>query len=191
MHSPELQDKLEAALMLKEALKQKNSSADESAYGSSARSSNWLRWAIAASLSALAASTYLLFDSKVQVSLLEQHLSELNNPRTEVIFATVKIIRSAGGSIPDSIVVLPKTRATVLLEIELGAQSRQFDQLTLSLETKDQQTALSWPSSPRPDGHIMVSIRSEQIPIGMIWLVVTSNSGEVLERRLLEFKTSL
>ena len=193
MESPELQDELEEAQMLQKALrlgKTERQPLKDSAVAETTGGPNWTGWALAASIALLLGSAYFHVSTWSESGVLKNQVAELSQPRSEILFATVKIMRSAGNTVPDSIIQLPQQKATVMLEIELGSRSRNIQELRFRLESEAQPMDLSWVGSPDENGLATVAINSELIPSGLVWLVVSANSGEVLERRLLEFKAS-
>ena len=95
-------------------------------------------------------------------------------------------MRTADNAIPDSIIQLPTQNTTVILDIELGSNSRIAKQLMFRMESEIRD--LSWTATPNTNGHTNVAINSEQIPSGLVWLVVSTMDGELLERRLIEFR---
>ncbi len=193
MDSPELQDELEEALLLKEALKLGRAGSEvpkDSGVVANDSGSRWMPWALAASVTLMLVSSYLYVSNWSETKLLKNQLASLSQPRSEVLFATVKIMRSAGNAVPDSIIQLPERSVMVMLEIELGSRSRNVQNLLFSFESEGQATGLNWIGSPDASGLTTVAINSEQIPLGMVWLVVSASDGEVLERRLLEFRAS-
>ncbi len=193
LDSPELQDELEEALLLQQALKldsTQSNNLQRSRVTETENGSYWIQWALAASIALILVSSYFHITTWSETNLLKNQVATLSKPRSEVLFATVKIMRSASNSVPDSIIQLPDQNSTVLLEIELGSRSRNAQTLLFSLESENEPTDLSWVGSPGTDGLTTVAINSEQIPLGLVWLVVSAENGELLERRLLEFKAS-
>lgn len=191
LDSPQLQDELEEALILQQALKLDNAESNnlqESMGAEIANRSNWMQWALAASIALMLVSSYFHVSTWSKTNLLKNQVALLSKPRSEVFLATVKIMRSASNAVPDSIIQLPKRDSTIILEIELGGRSRSAQALLFSFESENELADLSWEGSPNADGLTTVAINSEQIPFGLVWLVVSSKSGEVFERRLLEFK---
>ena len=193
LDSPELQEELEEALILQHALKlDKTQSNNLQGFGATEtkKGPNWVQWALAASSALILVSSYSHLTNWTETNLLKNQVADLSQPRANIIFATVKIMRSASNTVPDSIILLPDQKSTVMLEIELGSRSRNAQSLLFSFESENEPTDLSWVGSPDDHGLTTVTINSEQIPLGLVWLVVTSKNGEVLERRLLEFKAS-
>lgn len=191
--SPGLQDELEEAQMLQKALRlgeTESQNLEDSAAAETKNGPSWTQWALAASIALLLGSAWIHVFSWSETNALRNQVATLSKPRSEVLFATVKIMRSAGNSVPDSIIQLPDQNSTVMLEIELGSRSRGAQSLLFSFESENTPTDLSWVGSPDTRGLTTVAINSEQIPLGLVWLVVSTSDGEVLERRLLEFKVS-
>jgi hypothetical protein len=190
LESPELQDELEEALMLQQALKLDESRSAENKHSETAKRPNRMHWALAASIALMLVSAYFHLTARNESNLLKDQVAALSEPRSEVLFATVKIMRSSSNSVPESIIQLSDQNSTVLLEIELGGRSRTAHALLFSFESENEPGNLTWTGSPDTRGLATVAIYSEQIPLGLVWLVVSSTDGEVLERRLLEFKAS-
>lgn len=193
LESPELQDELEESLMLQQALRLSASRPDEGkqiGVDQTGKQSNWMQWALAASIALMFVSSYFHLTTWKESIFLKDRVVALSEPRSEVLFATVKIMRSASNAVPDSIIQLSDHSAMVLLEIELGSQSRNAQTLLFSFESENEPTNVTWTGSPDANGLTTVAINSEQIPLGLVWLVVSSKDGEVLERRSLEFKAS-
>jgi len=193
LDSPELQDELEEVLLLQQALqfgKTESVKLQDSATWKTGGRPARIQWALAASVTILLASAYLLVSSWSEKSVLINQVASLSKPRPDVLVATVKIMRTAGNSVPDSIIQLPDKKTTVMLEIELGSRSRGARSLLFSFESENAPGNLSWVGSPDKGGLTTVAINSEQIPLGLVWLIVSATDGAVLERRLLEFKAS-
>jgi hypothetical protein len=97
-------------------------------------------------------------------------------------------MRSAGGQTPDVIVQKPAGRAAILLDIELGLRAREQAQLDFALVDPEGATLLAWQSAPTDDGRATAIIDNQQIPASRLWLQINTSNGELLERRLLEFR---
>ena len=191
--SPDLQDELEEVLILKKALKLDISRQERRKQPSTAENtgnSNWVKWALAASVTLLVVSSYFHLSSFTETSLLRDQIVTLGEPRSDVLFATVSLKRSSSNSVPETVIQLSDQHSKMYLEIELGGRSRNDKALLFSIENKDKQTLLTWSGSPDIHGFARVILSSEQMPTGFVWLVVSSMNGETLERRFLEVRES-
>lgn len=191
LDSTRLQDELEEALVLQQALRQDKTVP----VAHSSKSSYRFRWAMAASIALLFICTSLLtmnvyYNGQAETELLKNHIADLGKPRSDVVFATIKIMRSADSMVPDSIIQLPIKDSTIMMEIELGSRSRDAQQLFFTLQSDNHPVDLSWIGSANANGLTTVAIDSEKIPTGPVWLQVSAKNGEILERRLLEFRAS-
>ena len=198
LESPELQDELEEALMLQQALGQDKAAVagfKNTHWAASVKRPYQFQWALAASAALLFICTSLLtvnvyYNGQAENELLRNQIADLGKPRADVVFASVKIMRSAGNMVPDSIIQLPSQDTTIMLDIELGSRSRYAGELVFTLDSESHPVDLSWLGSPDADGFTTVAIDSEKIPAGLVWLQVSAKNGETLERRLLEFRAS-
>jgi hypothetical protein len=119
---------------------------------------------------------------------LQHQVDLLSQPRTQVLTVPVNIMRSAGSQTPDVIVQKPTGHAAILLDIELAPPSRQLDDVHFALLDQGGKAVANWVATPSPQGRASVLLNSEQIPVSQLWLEISSRSGDLIERRLLEFR---
>ena len=156
LEGPEMLDDLEDTLVLKKALKldQARSHIYQNAGVPEIGSRpNWMQWALAASVVLLVFSSAFHLTSRNDNKFLKNLVTQLEQPRDNIIIATVKIMRSANNKVPGSIILLPNKNSTVLLEIELGSRSRAAQQLLFKLESEDKSINLTWSGSPDVGGY--------------------------------------
>lgn len=194
LESPALQQELETALAIRGAL-QKDSMPEHPSPGVSdpmpekrMGGAAWRPLALAAAVALAVLSTVMWWKSGIESADLERRLQAHAQPRTDVLTVAVPIMRSASGQSPDVIVQKPAGQAAILLDIELGLQARQEPQLGFELTDSDGGQVLSWQASPASDGRATALINSEQIPASRLWLRISDGEGNLLERRLLEFR---
>jgi len=193
LESPALQQELETALVLRAALQQEAAletrrSAGDRARGHPFEKSDWRAFALAATVVLAVLSTVMWWKVGIDAADLEQRLQSLAQPTSQVLSVKVPIMRSAGGQTPDVIVQKPAGRAAILLDIELGLRAREQAQLDFALVDPEGATLLAWQAAPSDDGRATAIIDNQQIPASRLWLQVNTSNGELLERRLLEFR---
>jgi hypothetical protein len=191
MESPAMQQDLETALGLREALllepKQsvsRNGRLPEPLPGGG----NWQPVALAASVLLAVFSTVMFWKVSNDSAGLQNQLDLLKQPRTQVLTVPVNIMRSASSRTPDVIIQKPVGHSAILLDIELGSAASKLEELVFELVDDDGVAISSWNAAPTKRGRASVMISSEQIPSARLWLQISSSEGRTLERRLLEFR---
>lgn len=193
LESPALQEELETALALRAALQQEAALETRRIAGDRARRHqfeipDWRAFALAATVVLAVISTVMWWKVGIDAADLEQQLQSLAQPTSPVLSVKVPIMRTAGGQTPDVIVQKPEGRAAILLDIELGLRAREQAQLDFALVDPEGATLLAWQSAPTDDGRASAIIDNQQIPASRLWLQINTSNGELLERRLLEFR---
>lgn len=193
LESPELQAELETALALRALLSREPDEAKQEAtqprpLQPQSGPENWQPVALAASFILAVVSTVMWWKTGNDAAGLERQMQALSQPIAEVLIVPVPIMRSIGSQTPDVIIQKPQGRAAILLDIELGLRARQEAQLDFSLVDPAGETVLSWQSAPGDAGRATAVIKSGQISASRLWLHIADPEGEVLERRLLEFR---
>lgn len=192
MDSPELQRELEAALGLREVLRADERSAPDAEEGpvdiTGAPTAKWRNFAMAACLVLAVFSTTMYWRTSNELSNARNDLESLMQPVGDVLRVPVDIMRSGSQQEPDVIVQKPADDALLLLDIEVSPRARQEPALNLRLVSDDGTELMAWSSRPLPSGRHTAAIRSAQIPTSRIWLEASSLEGELLDRRLLEFR---
>ena len=186
----QLQRELEAALAIREALKQNRQweLGDVKSPGIRPLASSWTVFAMAASILLAVVSTSLFWRASVETGELKQQISALQQPRTGVLRVPVNIMRSAGSATPDVIIQKPVGRSVIVLDIELSERFYELDLIEFSLHKEGEEPVIAWSSSPSPDGRASVVLHSESIPDGRLILQMTGAGGRLNENRLLEFR---
>lgn len=193
LESSTLQQELEIALALQAALKrgrpmESSVAANDHSVTAMPPRAQWQHLAMAATLVLAVLSTVMWWKSGAEIAGLERELQGLMQPRGDVLTVAVPVMRSAGSQTPDVIVQKPAGQSAILLDIELGLAARGEAELNLALLNSEDSPILSWQGNPTPEGHASAVIASERIPSSLLWLEISKVGGEVLERRLLEFR---
>lgn len=191
MESPGLQQDLEAALALRELLSRESVQEPfiaEMLPQSVPRVRHWQSMALAATVVLAVFSTVMFWKIGNDSADLQRQLDQLSQPRTQVLNVPLNIMRSAGGRTPDAIIQKPAGHAAILLDIELTPAARQLDAVNFSLLDQAGASVVSWSAAPTPQGHATVLLNSEQVPAAQLWLEISSPRGDLVERRLLEFR---
>ncbi|RLA50732.1 MAG: hypothetical protein DRR42_12280 [Gammaproteobacteria bacterium] len=190
LESRELQNEVEEALILQKALRLEKTLINESKHGTyevNRISPVWMKWALAASTVLAIVSISFYFVENAERKLLVDQVASLGQPRTGVVSASIKIMRSADSHIPEAIIQLPTQDSILLLEVELGTHSRAEKKLNFAFQSDNDSTILAWTGVVDEHGMSSVAIDSERVPSGLVWLVVSGKEKIALERRLLEF----
>lgn len=189
LDSPELQDELEAAMALREALRldeeAKSFDNEEPANLLEGRN-NWQTLALAASVLLAVFSTTMFWKVSNESAALQQQIDTMGQPFSDVLTVSVDIMRS-GGNVPDVVVQKPRSNALLLLEIELNPRGQQLDEIRMTLRDESRSELLAWTSAVHGQDYVTVAIPSRQVPDGRVWLEMSESNGEVFDRRLLEF----
>lgn len=190
MTDGDLQNQLEAVLLMKEALKLESESEADSARDAVVVPwrNQWSPMAIAASVLLAVVSTTLYWRSNVQIGHLQDQVAALQAPRTSVLTVPVDIMRSAGSATPDVIVEIPAGHGAIVLDIELSARFQNLRAVDFELLTQDSEVALAWTAAPVGSDTVKVVLDSEVVPTGMVQLRMSDPDGDVQESRLLEFR---
>lgn len=192
LEDPELQEHVQTALAIRQCLKlgQACDEPGRTDTGMEARGSgdSWRNWVLAASVLLAVVTTLMLAKSNVESEQLRLRVAELSQPQTSVLSVPVNIMRTLGAGAADVIVQKPPAGSAIQLDIELGADSRNQGLLNFALSSDAGTPIVSWQASPSADGRATVLIRSELIPAGMVQLDIIHPDGNVLDRRLLEFR---
>lgn len=195
LESPELQNELEASLALRAALARDARDARRADRIEPARAprSEWGGWKalpLAASVTLAVLSTVMWWKADNEAVGLERQLEVLAQPASRVLTVDVPIMRSFSAETPDVIIQKPEGRAAILLNIELGLQSRELALLNFALVDPAGKTVVAWQSAPGREGRATAIIENRQIPASRLWLQISSGEHELLERRLLEFRAA-
>lgn len=188
----QLQQHVETALAIKEALKleqtlcEKTSGSRDKFHRKNANS--WGGLALAASVLLTVVSVVMLARSGHEVDQLERKVAELSRPQTSVLKVPVNIMRSAVSASPEVIVQKPQNGGLIQLDIQLNIQSQTQPSLNFALENEMGVSIETWSAVPASNGHSIVLLRSEQIPVGKASLKISDSDGNILDRRLVEFR---
>lgn len=189
LDSPELQDELEVALAMREALRlddENEPAVKEEPLDYLKGKHNWQPLAMAASVLLALFSTTMYWKVSNESAALQQQVDALNQPHASVLTVYMDIMRSAGGT-PDIIIQKPAANALVLLDIELSPQGQRMDSILMSLKTESATEGLIWRVEVAASSRVTVAFTSGQLPDGRAWLEMSDPQGKVFERRLMEF----
>jgi hypothetical protein len=193
MESPQMQKGLETVLGLREALllepePGQQTAVDDLLPESLSGGGNWRSLAMVASVLLAVFSTVMFWKVSNDSAALQNQLDLLSQPRTVLLTVPVNIMRSASSQEPDVIVKIPTGHSAMMLDIELNPASRQQQSLGFALLDEAGMAVLKWSATAGPDGHVEALLNSEQVPASRLWLEISSEDGQVLDRRLLEFR---
>jgi len=191
MESPAIQKDLETVLGLREALllePEQDIPIDGLLPESLSDRGNWQSMALAASLVLAAFSSGMAWKFSNDSADLQKQLNLLGQPRTDVLTVPVNIMRSAGSQAPDVIIQKPSGHSAILLDIELGKAALQQQALAFALVDEAGSKVLDWRTAAAAGGRVEVLLNSERIPATRVWLEIATSDGQLLERRLLEFR---
>jgi len=190
MEDIELQNQLEAVLVIKEALKLDRGLATGPTEWTEAKPARnqWSTMAMAASVLLAVVSTTFYWKTSVEAGHLQEQLSALKAPRTAVLNVPVDIMRSVGGDTPDIIVQKPAGQGAIILDIELSSRFHVLETINFQLQANDSSEVLSWTASPSSSGRASVVLNSELVPAGLVYLQISDPASELHESRLLEFR---
>ena len=193
MESPQMQKGLKAVLGLREALllepgPGQETTVDDLLPESLSGGGNWRSLAMVASVLLAVFSTVMFWKVSNDSAALQNQLELLSQPRTVLLTVPVNIMRSASSQEPDVIVKIPAGHSAMMLDIELNPASRRQQSLGFALLDEAGTAVLKWNATAGADGHVEALLNSEQVPATRLWLEVSSEDGEVLDRRLLEFR---
>ena len=193
MESPQMQKGLEAVLGLREALllepdPGQETGVDDLLPESLSGGGNWRSLAMVASVLLAVFSTVMFWKVSNDSAALQNQLDLLSQPRTVLLTVPVNIMRSASSQEPDVIVKIPTGHSAMMLDIELNPASRQQPSLGFALLDEAGTAVLKWSATAGATGHVEALLNSEQVPASRLWLEISSEDGQVLDRRLLEFR---
>jgi anti-sigma factor RsiW len=192
LEDSELQTELEAVLVMKETLKLETSQVtdfSESAEKTPGRN-QWSALAMAASVLLAVVSTTFYWRASVETGNLQEQIANLQAPRASVLNVPVNIMRSGDDATPDVIIQKPAGQGAIVLDIELSARFQSLDLVNFELQADQSTTVLKWAAQPTSSGRASVVLNSELVPDGMVQLQMSDFSGELHERRLLEFRAA-
>lgn len=184
MNSPELSKALTAAMGLQQALELGEEHLPDSDPGDVSPlgpSRGWRTFAMAASLLLAVFSTTMYWRTSNEVSVLRA-------PVGQVLTVPVEVMRSGSETEAPRAVAIPNEADLVLFDIEIPADHADEAVLDMRLSAQDGEEILSWQSSPLPIGNHNVAVRASQLPRGQAVLEARNPDGELIYRRLLEFR---
>ena len=190
LQDPELQQELEAAMAIVEALERTDLITGDLVDPpvSSISKNSWTPFAMAASVLLAVVSSTLLWRANIESAELRQQIDGLQQPRGHVLNASIDIMRASGKNTPDAIIQKPDGQSAIVLDIELSARFKQQQQIHFELrEEAANEAVLTWNATPTADNRASVMINSETIPDGRVLLFITA-PGITSESRLLEFR---
>ena len=191
LDSPELQQQLETAMAVREALlwddELGQSGQAEPLQDLDARN-NWQPFALAASVVLAVFSTTMYWKISIEAAAFQSEIAALNQPRTGVVMVPVDIMRSAGSQTPDVIIRKPEGNALLALDIELSHATQAANLARLSFRDPQEVELISWEAGNIENGRIVAVFNAKQLPNGRVWLEMTDVQGKLVDRRLLEFR---
>lgn len=193
LDSPRLQDELEAVLALKGILQAETDlepvravAEPRATYGN--KGTNWNQLALAASFALALFSSVMWWKTGNDAATFENQVELLSQPNTNVLRVGIPIMRSAGSQTPDVIVQKPGPGSAMFFEVEVAPSVAERAPLEFQLLNDSDELILRWSATPGLNRHANVLVNSDQVPATRLWLTISSSDGELLERRLLEFR---
>lgn len=184
MDDTALQDELEAALAVRQALSMAPPEGGEVVSAiDPAPVREWAPWATAASVALAVVCVVALARTQVENAGLQERLRALEGPRSGVLTVTLDPMRS--GSPQGTVVYRPADLSAVLLDIPLPPAVRESTPLRFELRQGDSSLA-SWKATTDASGRITTLLDGGLVPDGLFILVIRSDDGEVLEQRAFE-----
>lgn len=184
MDSPELSKSLAAAMGMQQALELDEahlSDTDPGEISPLGPLRGWRTFALAASLVLAVFSTTMYWRTSHQLSALQA-------PVGQVLTVPVEVMRSANDIEAPRAVAIPDEATLVLFDIEIPADHSDEPVLNMRLSTRAGQEIMSWQSNPLPSGNHNVAVRASQLPQVQVVLEARNPEGELIYRRLLEFR---
>jgi hypothetical protein len=192
LETPDLQQALEAALGIRQALLLEHEFQRENADigpidASLSGSLKWQPMALAASVLLAVFSTTMYWRVSNQAGDLQIEVDALRQPRGAVLTVPIDIMRSLNSTVPDVIVKKPEGMALVVLDIEASPAVRGLERVQMTLRAEDADPIMTWEAYPGTHGRILSVIDSAALPTGLVWLEM-ADGPTVVDRRLIEFR---
>lgn len=185
-----LQAEVESTMAIRETLK-RVANASQLATTSVARKmplGSLTTWALAASVLLAIVSTGLAWRFNIDNSVMQSQIEAMQSPLTNLLRVPVDIMRSSGNNTPDVVIQKPSGRSAIVLDIELSGRFQKLDLVDFSLRREDDDLLLVWSATPDRNGYVSVMLQSETIPDGKVFLYISDVHGQLVEKRLLEFR---
>jgi len=189
LEDPILQREVEAALAIRETLRQDPLALETVSESTVQPGNSWAPYAMAASVLLAVISTTLFWRANIETNGLQKQIIALQQPRTSVLQVPVNIMRSSSSSTPDVVILKPPGQGVIVLNIELSPGFKELPSIEFALQQDDANPFLSWVATPGPDGRTSVVLIAEPIPNGLVHLNMFSPVSGVRETRLLEFRS--
>lgn len=180
--SPALRGDVEAALSLQSLLDLEGEAgerADSAPAAQPRRQPRLQPLAIAASLLVGALGLSMWLQRGSEVADLERQISELNRPYGEVTIRRLDVMRSSGTT-PAHLLRKTADDGLLVLDIELSASARRYDELDMFLQNGQGGQIASWRGSTIDRERVTLAIPSSRISAGMATLEMRAG-GEVIE----------
>jgi hypothetical protein len=190
LQSEALQTHLENVLGIRQCLRMEDrQAANDGSTASEIRESPgfWRPLALAASILA-AVTSVALWRSVDSVAGLERQLHTPQPSYASVVTVPLDVVRSAGADKPDAIISLPTGDATLVLDIELREPASLLDEVRIALVDERRTVLLAWTSNVSAANRSASALAASQLPRGRAWLEISDGSGDVVDRRLIEFR---
>lgn len=191
--SIELQNEVEVALAMQQALKHDSARPKSELSAASTRNRNSNRWqtyALAASVTMAVLTGYLYFDQAKENKSLQAGLESARQPNTNVALIPVRVFRSAENSsdkrTADLVVRKPPPGSVVVLDIELDSLAQQQAQLSATLADESLAELASWSIFPGSQ-HTQIVLPVEQIPDGLIRLNLLGQDDSLVRTQWIQF----
>jgi hypothetical protein len=187
--STELQDEVELALAIKQAMPH-DAVRPGPKVPATIPTRKWQPLALAASVSLAVLTSYLYVDQRKDNIDLRTQLELADQPNANVTIVPVRIFRSSTSLDPnpvaDVVVRKPAVGGVVILDIELDSQTREQPNLSAKLADSTEQELASWSIQPGSQS-TRISLPVERIPDGMLKLAISGDEGTVLRTHWIEF----
>lgn len=191
LESSELQDELETAIALQQALMHDSEPVPEQIStepGPLEARGNWQPLAMAASLVLAVSSTVLFWKAHNETQNLQHQLEELGRPVSGIVRAPIDIMRSSGQDVPDVIIQKPGPGKLLEFDIQLSPSLAGEESLIMRLLDSEGSEQLSWPIDTDGSGRVSVILRPAMLPDGLSRLEMSDTQGQFSDTRLLEFR---
>lgn len=133
-------------------------------------------------------STTAWWQASQKVSVLQDELAVLGQPRTDVLTVPIDIMRSGGGLTPDAVIEVPADNSVLVLDVELGLKAAGEDKLLARFRDLDRSEMMAWETGEVENGRVKLVFDAPRMPQGTVWLELSSSNDELLDKRLLEFR---
>ncbi|MNC85823.1 hypothetical protein D3C83_14370 [compost metagenome] len=178
---------VEAALGLREALRQSQGGAVIAEIPPGRAANQWTPWALAASVLLAVTTTMVAWRGSVENGRLARELDAFQAPSTSVLTVPVDIMRSAGSVTPDVIIQKP-AQGLIVLDIEVSPAVAEMSTIDFELLSDAGEPLQRWTSTVDRNRRSMVAFRSNTLPEGRMILKMSGPQGQPSDTRLIELR---